>query len=148
MADIARTPGEEPATHLQSDHRASITVTPAMGPPARTHYVLKRRGMAYRVTCNSVINGVSTKVFCNVSAQEVDHQFDLLRQATVCAYPVSPLVCDGEYVKVTIHGLYADLILGWWTAAPEGADAVWDFADWMRELINPERDKESSVDEC
>jgi hypothetical protein len=52
-------------------------------------------------------------------------------------------VCDGEYVEVTVHGEYADLTMGWWTHPPEGADALFDFSEWMRRLIYPDRDDPS-----
>lgn len=32
-----------------------------------------------------------------------------------------------------IEGEYSALTLGWWTIAPEGAEGVSEFADWLRE---------------
>lgn len=110
-----------------------------LGPPARSHFELGRWGDGYRITRNNDFDGEQTNTFCDVSMQEVNHQFDLLRNATVCAYPVSPPICDGEYIEVSVHGEQADLTLGWWTAPPYGADVLSDFAEWMRERIEPDR---------
>jgi hypothetical protein len=128
-----------------SNFRAEMTIAGCgLGPPATTHIELGRWGDAYRITCKNEFDGQETETFCAVSVQEVDRQFNLLRKATVCAYAVSPLVCDGEYVKVTIHGEHADLTLGWWTVAPLGADEVFDFSDWMRRLIDPDVEDDES----
>lgn len=131
-----------------SSYRAEMSITGCgMGPPASSHFELSRWGDAYRLTLKSEFDGFHTETFCNVSAQDVDRQFGLLRNATVRAYPVSPLVCDGEYVEVTIHGEQAALTLGWWSEAPEGADQIFDFSDWMRQLIDPDVDDDESEDE-
>ena len=89
----------------------------------------------YRITCKNDFDGEQTESFCDVSALEVDRQFDLLRKATICAYPISPLVCDGQYVEVTIHGMGADLTMGWWTLPLAGADVLFDFSQWLLLLI-------------
>lgn len=127
----------------ESNYSAEMTITGCgLGPPARSHYELGRCGDGYRLTCKNDFDGELTETFCELPAQEVEHQFDLLRHATVCAYPISPLVCDGEYVEVTVHGEYADLTMGWWTAAPDGAEALFDFSEWMCRLIEPDYDDE------
>jgi hypothetical protein len=72
-----------------------------------------------------------------VSPDDVAEKLQALRNATVPAFPVSPLVLDGEYVELTIRGEYSDLRLGWWTHPPFGADALADFADWLRKLGLP-----------
>jgi len=66
-----------------------------------------------------------------VTALEVDHQFDRLRTATVPAYPASPMVCDGGYMGLLISADRANLAFGWWTGVPGGAEAVTDFAQWL-----------------
>lgn len=68
-----------------------------------------------------------------ISAAAVQEQWDALKKCTVPAFPVSPMVCDGEYVELTIKGEQSTLTLGWWTIAPEGAQPVATFADWLRE---------------
>lgn len=75
-----------------------------------------------------------------VSRTVVQEQVAALKQATVPAFPVSPLVCDGEHVELTIHGEYSALTLGWWTIAPQGAERFSEFADWLRKegLANDE----------
>lgn len=120
----------------ESNYRTELTITGCgLGPPASSHMVLGRWGDGYRITCKDDFDGKQTDTFCDVSMHEVDRQFDLLRNTTVCAYPVSPLVCDGEYVEVTIHGEGADLTMGWWTNPPAGADALFDFSQWLLQLI-------------
>ena len=59
---------------------------------------------------------------------------ETLRNATLPAFPISPLVCDGEYVELRVCGTYANLTLGWWTIAPDGAEAYADFAAWLRDV--------------
>ena len=122
-----------------SNYCAELTITGCgLGPPASTCLALGRWGESYRITCKNDFDGKQTETFCDVSEPEVNRQFDLLRNATVCAYPVSPLVCDDEYVEVTIHGEDADLTMGWWTAPPVGADVLFDFSEWMRQLGDPD----------
>lgn len=124
-----------------SNYSAELTITACgLGPPASSHFELGQWGDGYRLTCKNDFDGEQTATFCDVSALDVDDQFDLLRNATVCAYPTSPLVCDGEFVEVTVHGEYADLTMGWWTAPPNGADALFELSEWMRRLIDPDRD--------
>jgi len=126
----------------KSNYSAEMTITGCgLGPPASSSFELGRWGDSYRITCKNDFDGERTDTFCDVTVLEVGRQFDLLRLATVCAYPISPLVCDGEYVEVTVHGEYADLTMGWWTDPPHGADALFDFSEWMRQLIDPDRDE-------
>lgn len=63
---------------------------------------------------------------------EVSRQLRALRAAQVPVWPVSAQVLDGEYVELTVFGDNAQLTLGWWTVAPDGAGALSAFADWMR----------------
>ena len=123
----------EPMTRLNRTYSASVKVTSSGPPPIfHSHFELTGWGDAYRITCKTNDGEKKTRSFRNVSVPEVEQQFELLRNATICAYPSSPLVCDGEYVEVRIDGDFADLILGWWTIPPEGADAIADFSEWMR----------------
>ena len=64
---------------------------------------------------------------------EVQEQLSSLQKATVPAFPVSPMVCDGEYVELMVEGEFSTLTLGWWTIAPQGAEKFSNFADWLRE---------------
>jgi hypothetical protein len=136
-------------TMQESSYSAELTITGCGLFPGEECINLERCGDGYRITCKSDLDGRQTETFCNVSVLEVDRQFELLRLATVCAYPISPLVCDGEYVEVTVHGEYADLTMGWWSDPPRGADALFDFSEWMRRLIESDRDEafEDSDDE-
>jgi hypothetical protein len=58
-------------------------------------------------------------------------QLDHLKQLSIPAYPISPQICDGSYWKLTIKGEFSSLSLGWWTAAPQGAERLADFAEWL-----------------
>lgn len=69
-----------------------------------------------------------------ISERVVQEQLDKLKQATIPAFPVSPMVCDGSYLELTIEGECSTLTLGWWTIEPEGAECLSEFADWMQEM--------------
>ena len=68
-----------------------------------------------------------------LNSTDVQQQIIKLKQASVPAFPVSPDVCDGEYIELTIQGEMSTLTLGWWTLPPEGAEEVAAFANWLRE---------------
>ena len=70
----------------------------------------------------------------DVSEALAQERLAALKQLTVPAFPVSPMVCDGEYVELQVEGEYSTLTIGWWTIAPEGAEGVAEFADWLREV--------------
>ncbi|OAI02235.1 hypothetical protein A1353_17145 [Methylomonas methanica] len=76
----------------------------------------------------------------SVAPETVAQQLELLRNASIPAFPISPLVCDGEYEELTIHGEFSNLTLGWWTIAPAGADGLAEFAGWLRGLGLPDED--------
>ncbi len=81
-------------------------------------------------------NGLTKKQsrwLIEVGTTEVQEQLASLQKATVPAFPVSPLVCDGEYVELMVEGAFSTLTLGWWTIAPQGAEQFSEFADWLRE---------------
>jgi len=68
-----------------------------------------------------------------------------LRNATVPAMPVSPPVCDGSHIELRIEGEGATLTLCWWALAPEGAEVLGEFSEWMQaawpeDLTDPEDD--------
>lgn len=106
--------------------------------PIQVHTVrLVGEGEEFRIETTEQTDHKRKRWWVTVSPGEATRQLDLLRKATVPAFPVSPLVCDGEYVELTIHGKYSDLTLGWWTMAPWGADALANFADWLRKLGLP-----------
>ena len=68
-----------------------------------------------------------------LNTTDVQQQIIKLKQASVPAFPVSPDVCDGAYIELTIQGEMSTLTLGWWTLPPEGAEEVAAFANWLRE---------------
>lgn len=124
-----------------SNYSAELTITGCgLCPGENERLALERCGSGYRITCRAESNGEHTDSFFDASAEDVDHQFELLRKAVVCAYPVSTMVLDGEYVELTVHGEQADLTMGWWTAPPYGADALFKFSEWMHKLVFPDRD--------
>jgi len=98
---------------------------------------LVQRGQQFRVETN-VQRGRTRKSWrIDVSPGEVEEQLQLLKKATVPAFPIGRPVCDGAYVELTIEGESSALTLGWWTMAPEEAEVLSDFADWLRKLGLP-----------
>ena len=126
---------------------ARLRITPSCGCfPLAVHLLkLLRRGDAYHIQVTEQQGQSRKRWRVAVPTEEVTRQLDLLRRSSLPAFPVSPLVCDGEYVELTIHGEFSNLTLGWWTIAPDGAESLNDFADWMRKLALP--DEEESDDE-
>ena len=72
----------------------------------------------------------------DVDAVDAERWLAALKKATVPAFPCSPMVCDGEYLELTVEGECSTLTLSWWTIAPTGAEVVEEFANWMRSLRN------------
>ena len=70
--------------------------------------------------------------------EEVQSQLAILKKATLPSFPISPLVCDGMYIEITIYGIQSDYTFNWWTIAPEGAEALDNFVEWLREKAEPE----------
>jgi len=75
-----------------------------------------------------------------IAPAEVKKQLDAVRASRIPAYPVSPDVCDGEYVELILEGEMATLTLGWWTIAPEGAEPLEKFSTWLRKQVNLPKD--------
>ena len=46
-----------------------------------------------------------------------------------------------------MHGANSDLRLKCWITAPEGADVVNDFSDWMQRLVQPDPSEDESGEE-
>ncbi|HSD37966.1 MAG TPA: hypothetical protein VLC92_10705 [Rhodocyclaceae bacterium] len=82
-----------------------------------------------------------------VSEAEVKERLAVLKRSTVPAFPVSPTVCDGSYVELTVEGESSTLALGWWTDAPEGAECLSEFADWLIETGLPPDEKNDDQEE-
>lgn len=98
--------------------------------------ILEQTESGYRVVVTGW-NGLTQKRSrhrVDVDTLEVEQQLAELVQMTVPAFPVSPMVCDGEYVELQIEGGYSHLRIGWWSIAPKGAESVADFAYWLRDL--------------
>jgi hypothetical protein len=109
-----------------------LVITPAGPCPPTVHrIVLARLGEAHRLEVTERISETRRRWTVEVSAEEVEQQFAVLKRSTVPAFPVSPMVCDGAYYELTIPGEFSELRLSWWTIAPEGAWELADFADWL-----------------
>ena len=124
---------------------ARLRITPSWGVhplPVTTLRLVQSGGEYYIEVC--VQTGRSRKSSrVVVSSLEVKNWLERLRKATVPAFPVSPMVCDGEYVELQVEGEYSTLTIGWWTIAPEGAEGVAEFADWLHEAgLGCEEDQE------
>ena len=113
---------------------ARLKVTPAVGAPPVTNEIFRlyeKSGLFFLE--HTEVQGLQrTRKTIQREPQAVAAWFGVLRSATVPAMPVSPLVCDSEYIELLIEGEHSTLTLGWWTIAPEGAEALGEFADWMR----------------
>lgn len=108
--------------------------------PLQTLKLIKQ-GDDYRVETTEQIGRKRKHWRAVVTPEDATRQMGLLRKASLPAFPISPLVCDGEYIELTIHGNFSDLTLGWWSAAPEGTDALADFSEWLRKLGLPDEDE-------
>lgn len=121
---------------------ARLRVTPAGGATPSSHaYTLQRLQDSFRILVVER-DGVSkrqTRRNVPVLAAEAQEQLVRLRRLTVPAYPVSPLVTDGEHLELTVEGQSSSLTLNWWTIAPDGAEGLAEFANWLR-IAGQERD--------
>lgn len=114
---------------------ARLRVTPAGGAtPSSQAYTLQRLQNSFRVLVVER-NGDSkrqTRRYVPVAAAEAQEQLASLRRLTVPAYPVSQRVTDGERLELTVEGQSSSLTLNWWTIAPDGAEGLVEFANWLR----------------
>ena len=116
---------------------ARLKITPVWGilPLPAYKLTLVQQGTDFRVEACEQTGRLRKLWRVSVPPDEVTQHLNALRKATLPAFPVSPLVCDGEHVELTIRGEGSDLTLGWCTASPFGADALAGFADWLRKLV-------------
>lgn len=121
---------------------ACLRITPSgYFQPAATHKLtLVQQGDNCWIETTEQLGRKRKQSRTSVAPEAVAQQLERLRNATIPAFPISPLVCDGEYEELTIHGEYSTLTLGWWTMPPFGADALADFAGWLRGLGLPDED--------
>lgn len=115
---------------------AQLRITPCgLFEPIIQTITLEQVDAAYRVAVieRNRLTRKQSRHRVDVSAALVQERLAALKQLTVPAFPVSPMVCDGEYVELQVEGEYSTLTIGWWTIAPEGAEGVAEFADWLRE---------------
>ncbi len=116
---------------------ARLRITPCgLFEPITQTITLEQIDAAYRVAAIER-NGLTRKQsrhYVDVSPVLVEERLAALKKLTVPAFPVSPMVCDGEYVEMQVEGEHSTLTIGWWTIPPEGAEGVAEFADWLREV--------------
>ena len=120
---------------------AMLTITPSYGPgPLIPKYRLRltQIGDEFLIEAMMQLGRSQSRKSFKVDKEAANREILKLKQAKIPAFPESRLVCDGEHIELCIHGESADLTLGWWTAAPEGAEALADFADWVRSIGWPE----------
>ncbi|SDU27574.1 hypothetical protein SAMN05216296_2795 [Pseudomonas pohangensis] len=123
---------------------ARLRITPSFGcgPQHRTLKLVQINGN-FRLDVQDWRKfGSNQKQRIPLIAADVQQQIAMLKQASITAFPVSPMVCDGAYIELTIYGESSTLNLGWWTIAPEGAEAVKAFADWLTAKAKPIDDEE------
>ncbi|MDT8445188.1 MAG: hypothetical protein RQ722_12910 [Desulfuromonadales bacterium] len=113
---------------------ARLTVTPSFGAfsLAKLRLKLIQQGNKCIVEETEQQGRSSKRHRIMVPLEEVTQRFHDLKKVNIPAFPVSPLVMDGEYVELTIFGEHSTLSLGWWTTAPEGAEGIREFAEWLR----------------
>ena len=73
--------------------------------------------------------------------EEVQSQLAILKIPTMPAFPIISQVCDGVHIEITIYGIVSDLKFNWISTAPEGAEALGNFVEWLREKAEPEEIK-------
>lgn len=113
---------------------ATLVITPAgPGLPTVQGIVLARVGDDCRLEVTEKTFELRRRRTVDLSSKEVERHSAALRQAKAPAFPVSPEVCDGSHYELTIAGEHWELRLSWWTIAPDGAEQLADFADWMAE---------------
>lgn len=114
---------------------ARLRVTPAGGvTPISQTYTLQLQHDTFRILFVER-DGVSkrhTRRYVTLAAAEAQEQLARLQRLTIPAYPVSPVVSDGEHLEVTVEGHSSSLTLSWWTIAPDGAEGLAEFAHWLR----------------
>jgi hypothetical protein len=111
---------------------AKLRITPAMGAgPSNTTYWLRCSRGSYFIDIIQTNYGQIERHRVPIDSIEVKHQLLMLRQATVPAFPVTPPTFDGEHIELTIEGEYSSMCMSWWTVAPQGAEALLEFINWM-----------------
>lgn len=103
---------------------ACLRITPSYGlPPLPTNKLsLVQQAESYWIETIEQLGRKRKQKRTRVASEAVAQQLELLRNTNIPAFPVSPLVCDGSYLELTIHGECSNLTLGWLTIAPAGAD--------------------------
>lgn len=113
---------------------ARLRVTPSWGVgPAVEIFTLERQEDKFRLVIveRNGFTRQQTRRRVPISTAIAEERLGTLRQLTVPAYPISPAVCDGEHLELTVEGESSRLTVSWWTLAPKGAEGLAEFAHWL-----------------
>lgn len=115
---------------IEKEVLAKLFIKPCGGsfPSENLTLRLVKTGNAFRVEGTIQAGRKKSCKVVNVSTDEVLDQLEKITKATLPAFPISPMVMDGEYIELTIYGIQSDLTLNWWTVGPKDADVLIDFA--------------------
>lgn len=119
------------------DVLARLRVTPSGGTaPAVETFTLERREDSFRLIIveRNGFTRQQTQRRVPISSAIATERLETLRKLTVPAYPISPTVCDGEQLELTVEGESSRLTVSWWTLAPKGAEGLAEFAQWLRDV--------------
>lgn len=123
---------------------ALLRIKPSWGyaPLPTTSLRLVQRGDEYCIEGAKQTGRMREQWKVPVPRIDAENQLEALRKASIPAYPVSPSVCDGSYIELTIYGIDSELKLSWWTAAPDGAEVLGNFSDWLHDIALAAREIE------
>ena len=115
---------------------AKLCIMPSFGPFMQKDTIkLIETDNIYKAELINLSGDKRSRSLLTVPTEKVQTMLDSLKNATIPAFPISPHVCDGELVELTIFGTNADVTLSWWSVGPEGAEEFVSFADWLRTIV-------------
>jgi hypothetical protein len=68
--------------------------------------------------------------------RDVESQIDKLETAKIPVLLKGEMPLDGEHVELTVYAPIGTLSISWWTIVPKGAEALGDFAGWLRKSVS------------
>lgn len=122
---------------------ARLRVTPSGGiAPAVQTFTLERQEDTFRLVIveRNGFTRQQTRRRIPISSAIATERLETLRKLTVPAYPISPGVCDGEQLELTVEGESSRLTVSWWTIAPQCAEGLSEFAQWLRDVGSRQRE--------
>jgi hypothetical protein len=113
---------------------AKLRISPCYGayPLKKSTFRLVQIGSTFQIEGTMQVSQARSHWVVKLSTDEVIDQLEKINKATLPAFPVSPMVCDGEDIELTIYGICSVMTLSWLTAGPKDADVLIDFADWLK----------------